>query len=286
MSEDIPSAAVTTEVCPSPVRLYREDPSGGPVQRLRLPCRRRVCTFCGPHHWRPKVLAGLHAGLGDDEHQYLAVLLTAPGDAGVAWNDTASERWHHFVTILRRRFPAADLQYWRVAELQTRGAVHFHFILRGLRYLPIKDSDRGPGLRTLARRAGFGSFVGVKRPRDYPGSVRSAGYYFGKYLLKHYDHRIGITKLVTMSYRWRTAWVRPAKTSGGGWLFAGPVSASWDLLGYVVTPSRIAPRALDRPYAPPWWRRSWQAVRRSETVPEGMEWPGPLPIRAGSREDR
>ena len=260
--DHVPSVEGSTKAstCPAPVRLYRESDDGGPVQRLTLPCRRRVCGYCGPTHWRPRVLAGLHSGLGGSEWEYLAVLLTAPADVTPDWNSGVSARWNHFVTILRRAYPGARLEFWRVAELQERGLVHFHFILRGLRFLPAAR------LRRLAVQAGFGSFVGVRRPRDYPGGVRSAGYYFGKYLLKAYSANVGVTKLVTCSYGWRVTWVKPERKTRGGWLFAGPLDAGYRLLGYVLPPSRPEARLVPRPS---WWRRSWQFARLHEAESVG-----------------
>ena len=56
----------------------------------------------------------------------------------------------------------------------------------------------------MALAAGFGGFVGLRRPRDYPGGVRSLGYYFGKYLLKDYGRTMGgVVKLVTSSVAWK-----------------------------------------------------------------------------------
>lgn len=277
-----PSEAVATAKCPSPVRLYRESENGGAVQRLMLPCRSRRCSYCGPKYWKPRALAVLHSGLSGPSNRYLAVLLTAPGDADTAWNEGASHRWHLFMTYLRREYGPSD--FWRIAELQERGAVHFHFILRGYRWLEFchtKLEDvrvevregrvrwvccgRRKCLRQIALRCGFGPYIGVKRSRDYPGGVRSAGYYFGKYLLKAYSVTMGVTKLLTYSNRWRVDWVSRVREKSHGWIFAGPVEAGFRLLGYELAPSgRSEPRLA--PWHAPWWGLSWQARRRREAV--------------------
>lgn len=257
--------------CPDKVRLYSTDGH----RRLLIPCKRRLCSHCGPHHWRPPVLAGLHAGLRQDQTEYLAVLLTAPGDIDAeTFNADASRRWHHFVTLLRRRYPGADLQFWRVAELQERGHVHFHFVLRGLRFLALSDSTDPvtgrhlPGLRSMALQAGFGRFVGVRRPRDYPGGVRSLGYYFGKYLLKRYQTDVGVTKLVTFSHRWRVHWATRSP-EGGRWMYGGPVGAPFTAFGHVIEAAREA-RAADPPWRPPWHRHHWSYYRGREELPIDM----------------
>jgi len=254
------------QICPFPVRLYHSESA----KRLVLPCRRRVCPVCGPGYWRPRVLAGLHSGLGSDGAEYLAVLLTAPGDVTAEdFNPTVSRRWNHFVTLLRRAYPGYVLDYWRVAELQARGHVHFHFVLRGLSFLPVHV------VRQLALRAGFGPWVGIRRPRDYPGGVRSIGAYFGKYLLKAYDRRsAGVAKLVTFSQGWRVGWEDRRRPSDGKWLYAGPVGAPWRFLGVdAVAPPFVAPGPLWRR----WWRRSWQRVRAAE-APSVV-----LPLDGGDR---
>lgn len=257
--------------CGDKVRIYSSDGR----KRLLIPCGRRTCEHCGPWHWRPRVLAGLHTGLRGAGDEYLAVLLTAPGEsASHEFNATASQAWNYFATLLRRGYPGTDIQYWRVAELQARGHVHFHVVVRGLRYLGFcrTRQDRIVGrtccgksgcLRQMALTAGFGSWVGVRRPRDYPGGVRSLGWYFGKYLLKHYQNRIGVTKLVTFSQGWRVGWKRHERDGGGRWLYGGRVGGSWAVLGRAVD---LAEDEAAEWY-PPWWWRSWQRARRMEEPP-------------------
>jgi hypothetical protein len=266
-----PEGAGSTHKCPTPVRLYHS----GTARRLLLPCGSRRCTWCGPNIWKRRVLAGLHAGLRSaPPDEYLAVLLTARGDVDAEdWNSRSQAAWHRFFTYLREEYPGARLDFWKVAELQERGHVHFHFVLRGLRFLPVAR------LRRLAKRAGFGPWVGVRRPKDYPGGVRSLGWYFTKYLLKDYGRVVaGLTKLVTFSNGWRSGWKRRvSQAAKGTWLFAGPVGMGWQMVAVSDAPA-------DRVYGPrwvPWWGpRSWQAARAAEHETAPLPWGAvPAPVR-------
>lgn len=252
-----------TEKCLNSALLYREGPEGAPVERIRVPCRGRRCGYCGPKYWRPTTLAKMHSGIVDGRTDYLAVLLTAPGAdqlpdywAIQEWNAGASKRWHHFMTLLRREWPTRDVQFWRVAELQERGAIHFHFVVRGLRRRQLSKRR----LRRLAVQAGFGPIVGVARPQDYPGGVRSAGYYFAKYLLKAYPGNLPVKRMVTMSQGWKLSWVkheRPA--SPRPWIYRRAGQHQWGDVVWTATPPRPSPP--DSSPAPSWWRSSWQAAR-------------------------
>lgn len=187
--------------CPAPVTIYNASTG----ERLILPCKRRLCVACGPTRWRPKVLAKLHSGLQDDPQRYLVLLLTAPGNANRHYfNANASHYWHRFWTSANRWWPG--LAYWKVAELQQRGHVHFHVILRGRSHIDIEQ------LRRLAIRSGFGAWVGIRRPIDYKAQTKGAAGYLGKYLLKDYLRFAGEPNLVSMSRTWPTLWRSPVKT--------------------------------------------------------------------------
>lgn len=267
------SGGDTLQNCPDRIRVYHRDTG----RRLLLPCRRRVCSYCGPKHWRPKVLAGLHSGLGRDGHDYLAILLTAPGGVDAdTFNADVSAKWNRFTTYLRRAWGRTypDLQFWRVAELQARGHVHFHVVVRGARFLPVTNAS-GTGLRDLAVQAGFGTWVGVRRPRDYPGGVRSLGHYFGKYLLKGYSRSIGVSKLVTFSQGWRVGWVTRKREGESEWVYVGARRAPWlPAIGYVEHPDRTPPKRPGRPPDyPSWWREpwQWQHARFEKPIAMGLE---------------
>jgi hypothetical protein len=262
---DETSAIGSIAKCPTPARLYRESD----LRRIVVPCGQRRCSWCGPNIWRKRVLAGLHAGLrAAPPAEYLAILLTAPAESDAReFNAAAPKRWARFNQYLREAYPGADLGFWKVAELQERGHVHFHVVVRGLRWLPV------PRLRAIARRAGFGPWVGIRRPASYKGGPRSLGWYFTKYLMKDYGRSIrGVVKLVTFSNGWRAGWKRPERMPGGGrWLFVGPVPFQWlDRVGYVVEEGRRRRSAPPEDRRWPLTERSWQAARAAEALTEPL----------------
>ena len=266
--------------CPERIRLYHKETG----KRLLLPCRRRVCEYCGPVHWRPRALAIYHSGVdSSDPEQFLAVLLTAPGDVNVRdWNAGASKRWHNFMTILRRTY--GDIQFFRVAELQKRGAIHFHVLFRGVKFIPARR------LRQIAVSVGFGSWVGIRKCSAYRHGANGGARYFGKYLLKSFPTRLGVSKLLTYSQRWRVTWVSHAREKTGNWLFAGGSRAGWRLVGYDGGSGLTMP-LKEAEWMPLWWRHSWQ-FHRARWAPSRSIWgldaaePEPLssPLRGPARE--
>jgi hypothetical protein len=231
--------------CPYPVTIYHAYTG----DRLDLPCKRRRCPFCGPHRWRPRTLARLHSGLHHDPQRYLVLLLTAPGDAPVArFNRNASYYWNRFWTSAQRWYPG--LSYWKVAELQQRGHVHFHVILRGRSFIAVEQ------LRTLAVRSGFGAWVGIRRPTDYPGGARGAAWYLSKYLLKDYNRFAGLPTFVTMSRSWPSRWLDPVK----------PPSASQWIVSYEL-------------------RRLKESAQERRPIQNPSRASGPPPLRSGPTDD-
>jgi hypothetical protein len=92
------------------------------------------------------------------------------------WNGECSARWNRFIEQLRRQ-TGLRLQYFRAAEVQQRGALHFHVLIR----LP---ESRGGALsvaelRRLAMSFGFGHSVDLAVVEDH----RAAGY-VAKYVVK------------------------------------------------------------------------------------------------------
>jgi len=222
------------------------------------PCGRRRCPYCGPNVWRPPKLASLHSGLrAADPAEVLVLLLTAPGDvSAVAFNRDAPRAWNAFLTAFRREHPGRVVEFWKVAELQDRGHVHFHVVVRGLRSLSIAT------LRRVAVAAGFGKWVGVRWPLNYRDGAHSVGGYLAKYLLKSYAASGGVVKLITQSRGWRGEWSSwKRKWPRGTWLYAGGLDAGWALAGQEVAAPRRAPQGP--PWRAPWWSRSWQAARAS-----------------------
>jgi hypothetical protein len=129
---------------------------------------------------------------------FYLLTLTAPGTAGhrlpsgkrcactpdegvdlAAWNPTAAKRWNRFLVDLERRYLVRP-KYFRAAEVQVRGALHYHVIV----WTPRKFSVQT--LRQLAIRSGFGHEVDLQ-PLE-PGSRKAAGY-VSKYVTKSADRR-------------------------------------------------------------------------------------------------
>ncbi|HVY11390.1 MAG TPA: hypothetical protein VHB18_14715 [Mycobacteriales bacterium] len=125
------------------------------------------------------------------------VTLTAPGDrahrmpsgdwcpctpqGGVdlaRWNATASKRWNRLRTAMSREYEG--LEYFRAAEVQRRGALHFHLVVWSARPL-----DRHV-VRRLAVIAGFGHEADV---RTLAAGSRAHARYVSKYVTKACDQR-------------------------------------------------------------------------------------------------
>lgn len=158
----------------------------------------RACSHCGAaHRGRVGVVAGSGLRVGRDG---LFITLTAPtwlehyrpdgqacrctggGCADLAeWNATAGKRFNRFMQELRRAF-ATDLQYFKGAEVQRRGALHYHVLIRGPRPLALSRS----ALRRLAIRHGFGHSV------DVQGLEPAHAGYVSKYVSKASDDRTDV----------------------------------------------------------------------------------------------
>jgi hypothetical protein len=78
---------------------------------------------------------------------------------------------------------AEDAQYFRGVEVQQRGAIHDHAMIR----TKVELEERA--IRTLAMAAGFGH--SVKLVPVEPGSTREA-YYVSKYITKAADSRSAV----------------------------------------------------------------------------------------------
>jgi hypothetical protein len=193
-----------------PAWKVRPLPEGAPA-RLVMPCRCRRCPACLPR-WCRRVKAVLLSGLRapgiDGESAFITV--TAPGRAGglvdeetiEAWNEGAARRWNHLRTIFRQHYPAAE--FFRVAELQGRGAIHYHVLVRGV---PLLTREM---LSAWAVRAGFGYVCDVRALRHAGGAAA----YLTKYLTKDVEEWPPGRRVWSCSARWRVVWKRDSRLRG------------------------------------------------------------------------
>jgi hypothetical protein len=175
------------------------------------------------------------------------------------WNKGAPKRWDRLMMALRKRFKGADLQFWKVGELQERGLIHYHIILKGLGVLP------QPVLKELAVRVGFGPVCWVERPREVRGGIRGLLGYYGKYLTK--GVRAWDVKgqhVITHSQRW-CRWAAKQKHGHGVRIAADLFyTYEWRWVG--------SPDAGKREL----WRGGWGPVmiRRLRTSADSLPGPG------------
>jgi hypothetical protein len=188
---------------------------------------------------------------GDDPRRALFVTLTAPGSdrlpdsrAIERWNLGASDRWEAFRRRLAHRFPGLTIEWARVYELQTRGALHVHVIVRGAYFIP-----QGLLVR-LAVASGFGPIVDVRKVIE----ARGVSSYLGSYLAKSRRTFPKGARVFGASRGWRVGWVKRAPSPGR--FVAGPrLGQSWGewadgLIGRGY--GLAAPRGPTEPRFGPW----------------------------------
>jgi hypothetical protein len=101
---------------------------------------------------------------------------SAEGGLG-AWNARAAARWNRLRTALARMYPGLD--FLRAAEVQKRGALHFHVLL-------VTDRPVDPvAVQRVALEAGFGCVLDLAPITD----AKRASYYVSKYVTKSCDDR-------------------------------------------------------------------------------------------------
>lgn len=171
---------------------------------------RRRCSACGPR-WVKKTRAALLSGLREKNIEGHAAFLTvtAPGeDAGLpryipglpvdeaieAWNEGAADRWNHLRTRLRQHWPR--MEFFRVGELQKRGAIHYHILARNVAGLTREK------LSAIAVECGFGPVADV-RPLRHAGGAAA---YLSKYFLKDVDEWPPGRRVWSCSNKWRVVW--------------------------------------------------------------------------------
>lgn len=171
------------------------------VQTLCNRSSRTACEPCGKRY-HGRVARIFASGWQDTGGQVLMLTLTAPGDQQhsmpsgdvcpctpiggtnlAAWNATAGQRWTHLLLYLRRRY-GDGLQYGKGHELQKRGAIHYHVLIR----VPAKTAAtmlrEKKKIRAMAIERGFGHEVDLVATRS-----EGAGVYAAKYVSKACDQR-------------------------------------------------------------------------------------------------
>jgi hypothetical protein len=191
-------------------------------ETIVVTCNASSRAKCGPcgEKYRRRVGRVFVSGFTDDARlRMYFVTLTAPGgrahcqvhkkceglgpkcdrcpctpEGGVdlhEWNHSAGSRWNRFLQDMRREF--GWLEYAKAAEIQQRGAIHFHAPIRveGPANL---EKARGR-IKELAIAHGFGHSVDVQRiipdeaqeEGDFTGE--GAAWYCAKYVSKSADDR-------------------------------------------------------------------------------------------------
>jgi len=109
------------------------------------------------------------------------------------WHDGLGQRWSWFITELRRLL-GCDVQFFKTWELQSRGALHTHSMLKvdG----PVTDRRFRAAVRLAASRWGFGRQVDVQMVdlSDSLNAAKAAGY-CAKYASKSADDLTGVDRL-------------------------------------------------------------------------------------------
>lgn len=160
--------------------------------------RRSRCGPCSTRHRRRVgrvAISGLHPGCvewfltltapGEDVH-YLPngerCPCTPPGGVDLAeWNATLGRRWNDFCTYVRRLLDDQALQFFKGTEVQQRGALHIHALIRPSR--PVKAPTMKK-LRAMAIHLGFGHAVDLQ-----PVAREKHAWYVAKYVSKACDDR-------------------------------------------------------------------------------------------------
>lgn len=182
-------------------------------ERSEWRCRSSSKALCGPcsTSYRRTVARLARSGIGVPTG-VVFLTLTAPGEgdhylpsgdrcgcsenAGPIgeWNAQAGQRWSWLMTYLRRHVDASA-EYFKATEVQARGALHFHVILRlsaqGLRKLRSMWRPKDPTcpLRSLVISRGFGHAIDLQVLDSSPEKLSRLTNYVAKYVAKAVDAR-------------------------------------------------------------------------------------------------
>jgi len=194
------SEPVATIECDQPIRLVRICCG----ERLVMRCnshKAETCAPCALRYQRAVRQVAWHVPL-NAPYVYL-LTLTAPShryhykgngdlcecspdveipqDEYLAqFNANASTYWTHFLKQLRRR--ARGIEYFRAVEIQQRGAIHYHVIIKSDDPLSLK------AIRTLAVGTGWGHSVQL----DLIDDVQRVAGYVAKYVTKAVSARSSV----------------------------------------------------------------------------------------------
>jgi hypothetical protein len=95
------------------------------------------------------------------------------------WNATLGKRWNRLCQDLRRFF-GEHVEYFRAVEVQERGALHLHVLIRFRRGRRLRIRQ----VRDLAIKHGFGHSVDISKELDERGC-----WYVAKYVSKAASER-------------------------------------------------------------------------------------------------
>lgn len=196
-------------------------------------CKRRTCAQCGPGYWLPRKREEFLAGLADPYARYRLITLTGPrlprSEGRQAWNRVGiKEAWNRLRASLSRK---EKFEFWRTAELQDRGVVHYHVVTRGL-------TAPNRRVKELATKAGFGH-VDVK---EFDVSVPFAAWrYVSKEALILHVPGVGRYAPFAKSRGWLSADSESpfegGKSAGEGWLRVRSDSSRAGVRLLVCTPN-------------------------------------------------
>ena len=174
-------------------------PCGTPREEVCAPCSTRYRRRVQQVAFRGSVLPGrvylvtLTAPSERGQHTYRGMVCpcTPPGGVDLAqWNGRAAERWNRFQWDWKRS-AGIDFEYFRAAEAQQRGALHFHVLIRVTKGRKISKAR----LRRLAMHHGFGHEVDIQQVgtgEDLESKLAEApraSYYPAKYCTKSASER-------------------------------------------------------------------------------------------------
>lgn len=147
-------------------------------------------TFTAPGNKAHEMRAGVRCPCTPDEGVDLA-----------QWNGRAVDRWNDLARALARAWGVERFEYFKAVEVQKRGALHLHVIVR----LPAPRKLSKTRVRFLAIRHGYGHEVDVQAVNE----AGAAAWYVAKYVAKASSdrHEVPYVHRVTGEVgpgRWRT----------------------------------------------------------------------------------